>query len=130
MAENEMNQGVMENETSRNLPSRTSVLVFGIISAGFLCSFWFSFVGIIFGFIARAKANAFARAGVPITGKVKVGRILGTIGAFAGIAMTVLSLIFFVCLIAGIVIGLSSPDASNSIAEFFKDVFNIELKIS
>ena len=65
-------------------PNSTPILVFGILSLVFT-----SILGIIFGAIAKSKAKAWVAAGNPLTGKAKVGKILGTIGLAVGIVVTV-----------------------------------------
>ncbi|MBQ7172586.1 MAG: hypothetical protein IJR88_00490 [Clostridia bacterium] len=111
MANNETNQEVVK---AQNLPKRTPILVFGILSVSFLCTFWLSFLGIIFGFIARGKSNVYVDAGVPVTGKVRVGRVLGTVGGIISIVATVLVPV----VIALIVYAISqTPDIAAEIEE-------------
>ena len=115
--ENNENQAVVNQS---NLPKRTSVLVFGILSVSFLCTFWLSFLSIIFGFIARGKSNAFLDAGQPVSGKVKVGRILGTVGGIVGIVFTVLAPIIIAAYVILIVQLVEDPTVQNGLVEFFK----------
>ena len=70
-------------------PNTTPILVFGILS---LCLT--AILGIIFGSIARNKAKVLALQGYPITGKAKVGQILGTIGLICGIISTIVIAIY------------------------------------
>ena len=70
------------------------ILVFGILALSFACTFYFSFLGIIFGAIASSKANAYLAMGGVLAGKAKTGRILGKIGLILGIVFT--ALCFFV----------------------------------
>ena len=68
-----------------------SVLTFGILSIAF--SWLIALLGVVFGGIALGKANAYA-ARYPMTGKAKVGKILGIIGIAVGILNGILGVIF------------------------------------
>ena len=69
----------------------TKTMVFGIIAIA-LCETGIG--GIIFGAIALSEAKKYAAAhdGV-VSGKAKVGKILGTVGLIVGIVMTVVWII-------------------------------------
>lgn len=67
-------------------------LVFGILAIAFACTYYFAFMGIIFGAISMGKAKAYA-ASYPMSGKAKVGSILGKVGFILGIVLTVISFI-------------------------------------
>ena len=77
----------------------TPILVFGILGLAFACSFYFSFLGIIFGAIAGKKASNFVAQGGVLAGKAKVGKILGKIGLILSIVLTALCALI---LVAGI----------------------------
>lgn len=95
-------------EPEPDVPTDGKVLTWGILALAFGSSFLISFLGIIFGIIARKKSNAYINYYGTRTAKERVGRILGTIGIPVGIAMTVfwiLYIVFFVVFFA--VIGAS-----------------------
>ncbi len=78
-----------------------SNLVFGILAIAFACTYYLSFMGIIFGAISGSKAKLYA-ASYPLTGKAKTGSILGKVGLILGIVLTALSLITIIACIVGI----------------------------
>ena len=78
----------------------TTVLVWGIVALACSLTFYFSFLGIIFGAIGKKKAKAYVDAYGPISGQVKTGGILAKIGFIAGIVMTVFLVIFIIAMIA------------------------------
>ena len=69
-----------------------SILIFGILAIAFACSYYVSFMGIVFGAITANKVKEYIAA-YPLAGKAKVGSILGKVGLIVGIVFTVLSLI-------------------------------------
>lgn len=75
-----------------------SILTFGILALAFGCSFYLSFLGIIFGAIEKGKANAF-QATYGLTGRAKVGSILGKIGFILGIVLTALFVVWLIAII-------------------------------
>jgi hypothetical protein len=75
-------------------------LTFGILGIIFACTFYFSFLGIIFSAIGLGKAKAFRAAAGQLSGPAKVGKILSTIGLIVGIILTVICLIVVIGLIA------------------------------
>lgn len=95
----------------RNLSKST--LIMGILSIAFASSFYLSFLGIIFGAIAKGKAKAYTAAGYPLTGRAKVGSILGKVGFILGIVLTV---ILFIYLIIAII---SCATYSNSYSSYY-----------
>ena len=89
------NQGMpVENPVERSLSK--SVLIFGILGIAFACTFYFSFLGIIFGAIALSKAKKYVASGFALEGRAKVGKILGMVGLILGIVLTVILLIVIV----------------------------------
>ncbi|MBO6010371.1 MAG: zinc ribbon domain-containing protein [Oscillospiraceae bacterium] len=80
--------------------SGKSALTFGILGIVFACTFYLSFLGIIFSAIGLGKAKAFRAAAGQLYGPAKVGKILATIGLIVGIIMTVICLIVVIGLIA------------------------------
>ena len=73
-----------------------SVLIFGILGIAFGCTYYLSFLGIIFGAIALSKAKKYVASGYPLAGKAKVGRILGLVGLILGIVLTVILIIVII----------------------------------
>ncbi len=85
----------------------SSVLTWGILGLAFACSFYISFLGIIFSIIAQNKAKAYQAAGGQLTGKAKVGSILAKVGLIVGIVLTaILAIYLLVLIIAAIVAAL------------------------
>lgn len=74
----------------------TPILVFGIIALSFACTFYFSFVGIIFGIITKSKVNAYLAQGGVLSGKAKVGSILGKVGLILGIVLTAIAIVVLI----------------------------------
>ena len=73
----------------------SSIFTNGLLGTIFASTMFLSFLGIIFGVIARKKSNEMLRLYGYQTGKARAGRILGTVGLGLGIAMTVV-FIFYV----------------------------------
>lgn len=84
----------MEDPVERGLSK--SILIFGILGIAFACTFYLSFLGIIFGAIALSKAKKYAASGYVVTGRAKVGKILGLVGLILGIVMVVILLIVII----------------------------------
>lgn len=79
----------------------SSALTFGILSLVFACTFYLSFLGIIFACIAFSKANKnkMFNNGV-LHAKAKVGRGLAIGGLIAGIVFTFFLMIFVLAMIS------------------------------
>ena len=75
-----------------------SILTFGILGAAFANTFYISFLGIIFGAIAMKKANEYVSLGGKLTGKAKVGRILGKVALIESIVLTAILLFCIILL--------------------------------
>lgn len=86
----------MENNNITNKDTSTKVLVFGTLGLAFACSFYLSFLGIIFSAIGMSQANNFARANGAVFGKAKVGSILAKVGLPVGIVITVICTVSFI----------------------------------
>ncbi len=76
------------------------VLVWGILGLAFACSFWLSFLGIIFSAIAKGKANNYFATYGYDSKKATVGQKLATAGLIVGIILTALSFFTLVLLVA------------------------------
>ena len=77
-----------------------STLIWGILGIAFGCSFYLSFLGIIFGAIGLGKAKNYMAAGYPLAGRAKTGRILALVGMILGIVLTVFFVIWLIAVIA------------------------------
>ena len=86
------------NEEAASLS--TPILVFGIMGLAFACSFYLSFLGIIFSAIGKGKVKQFLAAGGQLSGKAKVGSILAKVGLIVGIILTVFFVIWLIVMIA------------------------------
>ena len=78
----------------------SNVLTMGILSLAFCCTFYFAFLGIIFGAIGKNKAKAYVDYYGDTTGQVKAGSIMSKIGFIVGIVMTALFFIFIIVYLA------------------------------
>ncbi|MBQ3416502.1 MAG: hypothetical protein IJH32_01525 [Ruminococcus sp.] len=86
--------------TPQQQADANSVLIFGILGLAFACTFWLSFLGIIFSAIDRGKVKDYLyRYGV-LYGKSKVGNILSRIGLPVAIVLTALAVFYTIYLIA------------------------------
>ena len=92
------NTGAVVEDPNERAQSK-SCLIFGILAIAFGSSFYLSFLGIIFGAIARSKAKTYMMS-YPLVGRAKVGRILGTVGFVLGIVLTVFFTIWLIVVIA------------------------------
>lgn len=75
------------------------LLVFGILALAFACTFYASFLGIVFGAIQKNKLEAYMAAGGIYAGKAKVGGILGKVGLIVGIVLTAIFAVYVTVLI-------------------------------
>lgn len=82
-----------------------SILTKGILALVFSCTFWLSFLGIVFGCITSKRTQMFCNAGNVLTGKAKVGSILGKVGLILGIVLTA---IFVIYLLVAIIAAVAS----------------------
>ncbi len=73
----------------------TPILVFGILSLCFACTFFLSFLGIIFGAISQSKSKTALSSNGSLSGKARTGRILGKVGLILGIVMTAIFAVYF-----------------------------------
>lgn len=87
----------VQQDTPEQASFSGKALGFGIAAVACLCTFYFSFLSIIFGALARSNASAYA-AQKPLSGKAKTGSILGTVGFIAGIVLT--SIVLIVVIVA------------------------------
>ena len=90
-------------------PLSKSILVFGILGVAFACTFYFSFLGIIFSAIAKGKVKKYIAEGYMLSGKSKVGNILATVGLILGIVLTVIAVL---ALVFGVIMGVSNGGSS------------------
>lgn len=87
----------------------TTVLVWSIIGLAFAIYPYVSFLGIIFSCIARNKLKEYLQSHNNIyTGKIRTSNILSTIGLITSIVMSVIYVILFIAICAGVSIGLSN----------------------
>ena len=88
--------------TPQQQSEANSVLIWGILGLAFGCTFWMSFLGIIFSAIARGKVRDYlSRYGV-LYGKAKVGNILSRIGLPVAIVLTVFAVIYLIYLLMAV----------------------------
>ena len=81
-------------------PNDTTTLVFGIVALVAALTFYFSPAGIVFGILAKKKAEGFMSLNGEVGGAIKTGKILGTVGFIVGIVMSaILSSVIFAALV-------------------------------
>ena len=83
------------SEAAADSLSKTS-LTMGILSLVFT-----GLLGLIFGAVAKSKANTRVASGYPLDGKAKAGRILGTFGIIFGILAMVAGFIWLMVVLVG-----------------------------
>jgi hypothetical protein len=83
----------------------SGVLTRGIVALCFSSSFFLSFVGIILSAVAMGRAKTFIRNYGPISKKVRIGKILATVGLFVGIAMTILFVLYLALIVLAVARG-------------------------
>ncbi len=87
----------------------TPILIFGILGIAFACTFYLSFLGIIFSAIAKGKVKQYLAEGGVLSGKAKVGNILAKVGLIVGIILAALFVLWLiVMIIAAVTNGYSS----------------------
>lgn len=79
-----------------------SCMITGILAAAFACSFFLSFLGIVFGPIGLNKAKAYLNTYGSYPAKVRIGKYLSIGGLAMGIFMTVYFGIYIIGVIAGV----------------------------
>ena len=82
------------------------ILAFGILSLAFAMTFFLSFLGIIFGSIAKSMASAYEREFGETEGKATVGKNLAKPGLIVGIILTVLAALYCFILFVGIMMNM------------------------
>ena len=81
----------------------SSVLTWGIVGLAFSCTFFLSFLGIIFSAVGTKKAKKLVEeSGQPLSGKAKVGNILAKVGLPLGIVLTIFFIIWVIVIVAAI----------------------------
>ena len=79
------------------------VLVWGILGLAFACTFFLSFLGIIFSAVGLKKANAYNQfTNFADSGQAKTGRALSKAGLIVGIILTVLCVIYVIVIVAAL----------------------------
>ena len=84
-----------------------SVMIMGILSVAFACSFYLSLGGIIFGAIGLSKAKKFMEECGQLFGKAKIGKYLSLGGLIGGCVMAGICAIYFLIFIAAFISELS-----------------------
>lgn len=85
------------------VPAERPGLVWGILGLAFGCSFFISFLGIIFSAIGKKKAKKYTEQGYVLAGKDKVGHILSKVGLPVSIVLTVFGAIYYAIMIFAII---------------------------
>ncbi|MBQ6263423.1 MAG: zinc ribbon domain-containing protein [Clostridia bacterium] len=98
----------------REREASKSVLTYGIIALAFSCTFWLSFVGIIFAFIARSKVKAYESEFGPATGKTKVGKIFSIVSIPLSIALTVFFVLYILFIVGMITFAITHTSKTSS----------------
>ena len=82
-----------DNDLAKN------ILVMGIIAVACCCTYYFAFVGIIFGAIGLSKAKKFIEDAGQLFGKAKVGKYLSLGGLIAGCVFTGITLFYLLMVV-------------------------------
>ena len=80
-----------------------STLIMGIIAVACCCTYYFAFVGIIFGAIGLSKAKKFVEEAGQLFGKAKVGKYLSLGGLIGGCVLTGITLLYLIIGILGVI---------------------------
>lgn len=90
----------------------TPILIFGILALALsLCIPYVGWIGgLICAIICSKKVKEYTAAGGVIAGKVKVGKILGTVGLIASIVMAV---VWFIAIIVSIIAAIAGSSSSS-----------------
>ena len=107
---------VMDEEAKA---SGKKCMIWGIVAAVLA---EFGLLGLIFAIIAKGKVKKHIRAGYPLTGMAKAGRILSKVALILSIVMTVFWFIYIIIIIVAV---LAVGEAGGVFAE---DIFNAALK--
>ena len=83
-----------------------SCLITGILAAAFSCTFFLSFLGIVFGPMGLNKAKTYLNTYGTYPVKVRIGKYLSIGGLAMGIFMTVYFAIYFTAFLVGLANGL------------------------
>lgn len=92
-----MGAGTNNPELAKN------ILIMGIVAVACACTFWFSFVGIIFGAIGLSKAKKFIEECGQLFGKAKIGKYLSLGGLIGSCVFTGWSVLYIISVIAAFV---------------------------
>lgn len=86
--------------TPQQQSDSNTLLVFGILGLAFACTFFLSFLGIIFSAIAKGKSRDYLFRYGEHYGKAKVGRILANVGLPVGIVLTCFFVLYLTIYVA------------------------------
>ena len=84
-------------------------LKWGIMAIAFASTFWISFLGIVFGLKAKKTSDKALASnnGAPLSGKAKVGTILGKVGLILGIVMSAFLAIYLLIIMIMALVALT-----------------------
>ena len=91
-----INNVASDHEMAVRSDASRSILIFGILSVAFSCTFWLAIVGWILGGICKNKVREYEAHFGPVSGMAKVGKYLGVGGFIGGIVFTILSSLYWV----------------------------------
>lgn len=83
--------------------SGKSAFIMGIIAVACCCTYYFAFVGIIFGAIGLSKAKKFIEEAGQLYGKAKVGKYLSLGGLIGGCVLTGITVFYILIGILSVV---------------------------
>lgn len=95
-------QAIVNPVNVGNPEEAKSCMIMGILAAAFSCTFFASFLGIIFGIIGMTKARSYVTKYNVYTAKVRVGKYCSIGGLALGIFMTAICLIYIGVIILAI----------------------------
>lgn len=91
-----INDFISDDEKVERAECSNKILIFGILSVAFSCTFWLAIVGWILGGICKNKVREYEAHFGPVSGMAKVGKYLGVGGFIGGIVFTILSSLYYV----------------------------------
>ena len=92
-----------------------SILKFAILGLAFACSFYLSFLGLVFSIIARVKVKRYVSRYNETQGRATVGRHLSVAALVASIVFTAILAIIVIVMVIAALAGMSGPSSGGGI---------------
>lgn len=95
-----INDFISDDEKVERAECSNKILIFGILSVAFSCTFWLGIVGWILGSMCKKKVKEYEARFGPVSGKARVGKYLGTGGKIAGMVFTIIEAVYALIYVA------------------------------